>query len=79
MSSQDKSLVDMQIESIAASQQIPLKDAAAIFKENSEHVIDFDALPKQNHHWVDRGLKFTCENAGHPYHEVWKARKPMTK
>lgn len=40
-----------------------------------EHIADLDNLPAQNHLWTDRGLKYTCENAGHTYHEAWKARK----
>jgi hypothetical protein len=37
----------------------------------------FDAnnvLPVR-HNFIDRGLKYTCESAGHPYHEVWKVGK----
>lgn len=45
----------------------------------SEYMLELDNLPVQNHNWVDRGLKMTCENAGHLFHEAWKIRKPMTK
>lgn len=38
----------------------------------SDHIVEMDNMPPQNHIWVDRGMKMTCENAGHPYHEVWK-------
>ena len=72
-----QSLVDMQIEDMAESQEISVAQAAEQFKQNSEHVIDFDSLPKQNHNWIDRGLKFTCENAGHSYHEAWKRRQTV--
>jgi len=46
----------------------------AMSKRN-ESVVELDNLPKQDHLWTDRGLKYTCENAGHPYHEAWKRGK----
>ena len=49
----------------------------AMSKRN-ESVVELDNLPKQDHLWTDRGLKYTCENAGHPYHEAWKRRKART-
>lgn len=75
--SDHKSMVDLQIESIAEAREITVDEAAQLFKKNSEHSVDFDNLPKQNHAWTDRGMKFTCENAGHPYHEAWKVRKAV--
>lgn len=45
-------------------------------ENSSEFMVELDNLPKQKHIWTDRGLKFTCENAGHPMHEAWKRRKP---
>jgi hypothetical protein len=48
----------------------------ASMASHSEHLAELDHLPKQNHIWIDRGLKHTCENAGHPYHEAWKVRRP---
>lgn len=43
-----------------------------------EHVFDPETAPKQNHLWVDRGLKMSCENAGHPMHQAWKiGARPM--
>lgn len=41
-------------------------------KERSEFLLEMDNLPKQNHIWIDRGAKFTCENAGHESHSAWK-------
>lgn len=41
-----------------------------------EHVFDPATAPKQGHIWIDRGLKMSCEGAGHPYHQAWK-RQPM--
>ena len=46
--------------------------------KSNESVVELDNLPKQDHLWTDRGLKYTCENAGHPYHEAWKRRKART-
>jgi hypothetical protein len=43
--------------------------------EVNQFQIDIDNLPKVTHHWIDRGMKMTCENAGHPYHEAWKIGK----
>jgi len=36
--------------------------------------VDLDNLQKQEHRWVDRGLKMTCETTTHPTHEAWKRR-----
>jgi hypothetical protein len=41
----------------------------------SDAIVELDNLPKQNHIWIDRGLKMTCEYAGHPWHETFKIRK----
>lgn len=41
----------------------------------NEAIVELDNLPKQEHLWIDRGLKMTCEAGNHPYHEVWKRRK----
>lgn len=30
--------------------------------------IDLDNLPKQQHNWVKRGIKVSCEGAMHPHH-----------
>lgn len=39
------------------------------------HVFDPDNAPKQGHFWVDRGLKYSCEGAGHANHQAWKRRR----
>jgi len=41
----------------------------------SEFVLELDKLPKQNHVWINRGLKATCEHANHPAHEAWFRRE----
>jgi hypothetical protein len=30
--------------------------------------IDLDNLPRQEHNWVRRGIKMSCEGAPHPHH-----------
>ena len=74
-----KSLVDAVIESIAETQEVSMSEASRQYVKNSERVVRLDDLPRVTHNWTDRGLKQTCENAGHPYHEAWKVRKLMTK
>ena len=71
------SYVDMQIEAIAEAEDISVKEAAQLYQDNSEHIVELDNLPKQNHIWTDRGLKYTCENAGHASHEAWKRRRSL--
>lgn len=44
-------------------------------QNTSEAAVDLDNLPKQDHAWVDRGLKLSCEGANHPHHQVWKRFK----
>lgn len=39
-----------------------------------EFTIDLENMPKQDHNWVNRGLKMTCESPSHPYHEAWFRR-----
>lgn len=37
-----------------------------------ENSFDMDNPPTQGHNWVDRGIKYSCEGAGHPYHQAYK-------
>lgn len=48
-----------------------VKEAMA---KQSEFMAELDNLKPQEHIWIDRGAKLTCENAAHPYHEAWKRR-----
>jgi hypothetical protein len=43
-------------------------------RQKNEWLLDLDNLPPQPHRWIDRGMKMTCEDAGHPFHEAWKRR-----
>ena len=47
-------------------------DIKAILASKSEHMVELDNLPTQNHIWVDRGLKYSCEGAAHANHQAWK-------
>lgn len=44
--------------------------------QEPEYSVDISKLPKQKHNWVVRGLKVSCESAGHPHHSHF-LRKPM--
>lgn len=35
--------------------------------EKPEYQVDISDI-KQTHNWVKRGIKVSCENAGHPHH-----------
>lgn len=35
-------------------------------------VFDPETATPQKHRWIDRGLKMSCEGAGHPMHQAWK-------
>jgi hypothetical protein len=48
----------------------------AELSETSEHVFDPDTVTPVQHRWVDRGLKMSCEGAGHPHHQAWKRYSP---
>ncbi len=36
--------------------------------EKSEYAVDLNELPKLKHNWIERGIKVSCEGAGHPHH-----------
>ena len=62
-----------QREEVKAEQKgLSYKDIKALMQSRNDFITELDHLPKQTHNWVDRGAKLTCENGGHPYHEVWK-------
>ena len=72
-----KAYIDTVIEGIAETQGITKEEAAAQYVKDSDYVLDFDSLPKQQHAWTMRGLKATCEGANHPYHEFWFKRSAL--
>jgi hypothetical protein len=63
-----KSAIDIQIENIASENEVSVQEAAHMFEQSSEYSLDLGNLPKQKHNWVNRGIKVSCEGAGHPHH-----------
>ena len=62
-------------EKLKAEQQGKTRDELTEeLRTKTEHVFDPATAPKQGHRWIDRGLKMSCEGAGHPYHQAWKRR-----
>lgn len=55
------------------------EDVKAQFEAEGAVVEDMEELVERGkarqHNWVDRGLKLSCEGAGHPWHEVHKPIK----
>lgn len=49
-------------------------------QQKSEHVFDPATAAPIKHRWIDRGIKMSCEDAGHPYHQSYKrgAGMPMS-
>ncbi len=50
------------------------EEAIERLKKRSEYLLDMDNMKPQEHRWVDRGAKMSCEGAGHPHHEAFKRR-----
>jgi hypothetical protein len=48
------------------------QEIAEALQTKAEHVFDPATAPKVKHNWVHRGLKLSCEGAGHPHHQAWK-------
>lgn len=48
------------------------EDIASLMASESETTFDPETVKKPKHRWVDRGLKMSCEGAGHPNHQSWK-------
>lgn len=46
-------------------------------RKKNDVIFDIDAQRKIVHNWIDRGMKLSCEDAGHPQHEVWKKRSKL--
>lgn len=69
-----KSFIDEQIEVLAETEGVDIKDAAQEWVKRSEHAIELDKLQPQVHRWVDRGAVMSCEHAGHPPHRSFKIR-----
>lgn len=63
-----------EIAELAEEKGISREQAVEELKKRTEWLQDLDKLQPQAHAWVDRGLIMSCENAGHPYHQVSKRR-----
>jgi hypothetical protein len=50
------------------------KTGEQIHEPKYTNVFDPDTAPDQQHNWIDRGMKMSCEGAGHPYHQSWKRK-----
>ncbi len=40
-----------------------------------EYELDIAHLPKQEHSWVRRGIKLSCEGAAHPHHSHFLTKR----
>lgn len=50
------------------------KEIERLMKRQSEYSVNLDDMKPQEHVWVDRGMKYSCEGGIHPHHEVYKRR-----
>ena len=69
------SAVDDMIQSISEENDIDIKSATEIYLKESESVIDMENLPIVKHNWVQRGIKVSCEGAGHPHHSHFLVKR----
>lgn len=68
------SAIDQQIERIAEANEVTIEEAAKMFVDSAEHVTKLNDQTTDGHHWIDRGMKFSCEGGSHPHHETYKRR-----
>lgn len=61
---------------MASDEKVSVSDIQDYLDAHPEHELDLSN--PQPHNWVDRGLKMSCEGAGHPMHQVWKRHKPIS-
>jgi hypothetical protein len=40
-----------------------------------DYQVDLARLPKQEHNWVVRGIKLSCEGANHPHHSHFLTKR----
>jgi len=58
----------------AAQQGKSREEIMAEMERKSESVVDLDNLASVEHNWVKRGIKVSCEHAGHPHHSHFLIR-----
>ena len=63
------------VEVTAEQQGMSREEVLDLMSKTSEHAIDLENLPKQGHHWVDRGLKVSCEGGAHLHHSHFKTQR----
>jgi len=69
----DTQTAEEQAEQVRSDQQgKKYDDIKQAMESRNRFILEMDKLPSQNHLWIDRGAKMTCENAGHQYHEAFK-------
>lgn len=61
-------------EQTATQVGVPRDRIRSHLENTAEYVFDPENVPVIKHNWVDRGLKMSCEGAGHPYHQSWKRK-----
>jgi hypothetical protein len=44
------------------------EEIAAAMARKADYVLDLENVPRNTHRWVRRGIKVSCEGAGHPHH-----------
>lgn len=66
---------ERQAEVRAEQEGLSRDEIAEQMERKSEYSLDLDNLPRQTHNWVDRGLKLSCENGGHPHHSHFKVKR----
>lgn len=72
---------DAQLPPVEPYEEYKARMAAELAGQTKEDVlattdgVDIDNLPKQQHNWVRRGIKMSCEGARHPHHSHFLVRR----
>ena len=70
--------VKARLEEDSEGEEVTHNQVVSEMKKMADHTIDLSKLTPQKHIWIPRGMKLTCENAGHPYHEAWVRKEIQT-
>lgn len=57
----------------------PVEQIEDMLSKQAEYVFNPDTVQPVAHNWVKRGIKLSCEGAGHKHHEVWIRRQPIAE
>lgn len=63
---------EQQTEMKEGQQDMTRDEIIDLLKSQKHEVYDPHNIQPIQHRWIDRGLKMSCENAGHPWHESYK-------